>query len=156
MRRKDRELNSMDEITNVLNCGKVAQIAFIDNGQPYIVTMNYGYCIDDTTIKLYFHSANEGRKIECIKNNPDVCFTIAICDPFVAGEKACNYGMKYRSVVGNGKIRIIEQYDERIAGLNLLMKQVTGKDSWEYDGEMLKRTTVSCIEVLSVTGKCKK
>jgi nitroimidazol reductase NimA-like FMN-containing flavoprotein (pyridoxamine 5'-phosphate oxidase superfamily) len=156
MRRKDRELNSMNEITDVLKCGKVAQIAFIDNGHPYIITMNYGYYIDGKTIKLYFHSANEGRKIECIKNNPDVCFTVAICDPFVAGEKACNYGMKYRSVVGYGKIQIVEAHDERIAGLNLLMKQVTGKESWDYDSEMLKRTTVSCIDIQSVTGKRKQ
>ncbi len=156
MRRKDRELNSFDEMIDALHCGKVSQIAFVDNGQPYIVTMNYGYCIDENNLKLYFHSANEGRKINCIQNSPDVCFTIAICDPFVAGENACNYGMKYRSVVGYGKIRIVEDYNERIAGLNLLMKQVTGKDSWEYESEMLKRTTVSCIDVVSITGKRKK
>lgn len=156
MRRKDRELNSIAEIIDILSCGKVAQIAFIDNGQPYIITMNYGYSFDDTITKLYFHSANDGRKIGCIQSNPDVCFTIAICDPFVAGEKACNYGMKYRSVVGYGKIRIVEDQGERITGLNLLMKQVTGKDSWDYDSEMLKRTTVSCIDVTSISGKCKK
>jgi nitroimidazol reductase NimA-like FMN-containing flavoprotein (pyridoxamine 5'-phosphate oxidase superfamily) len=65
---------------------------------------------------LYFHSANEGRKIECIESNPNVCFTIAISDPFVTGEKACNYGMKYRSVVGYGNIRIVEDTNERITG----------------------------------------
>lgn len=156
MRRKDRELCSTDEIEDVLRCGKIAQVAFIDNSQPYIVTMNYGYVNSDNEIKLYFHSANEGRKIDCINNNPDVCFTIAICDPFVAGEKACNYGMKYRSVVGYGKIRIIDDMNEKIAGLNLLMNQYTGKSNWEYDDEMLKRTTVTCIDVQSISGKRKK
>lgn len=156
MRRKDRELCSTDEIEDVLRCGKIAQVAFIDNNQPYIVTMNYGYINSDNEIKLYFHSANEGRKIDCINNNPDVCFTIAICDPFVAGEKACNYGMKYRSVVGYGKIRIVDDMNEKIAGLNLLMNQYTGKSNWEYDDEMLKRTTVTCIDVQSISGKQKK
>lgn len=155
MRRKDRELNS-ENVIDVLSIGKVAQIAFVDNGQPYIVTLNYGYCVNDNMTKLYFHSANEGRKIDCIKTNPEVCFTVAISDPFVAGEKACNYGMKYRSVVGYGKIRIVEEPVERIKGLNLLMKQVTGKDSWDYDDDMLKRTTVSCIDVQSISGKSKK
>ncbi|HEX3019997.1 MAG TPA: pyridoxamine 5'-phosphate oxidase family protein [Chitinispirillaceae bacterium] len=156
MRRKDRELCTAVEIDDVLRCGKIAQVAFIDNNQPYIVTMNYGYVNNENKIKIYFHSANEGRKIDCINNNPDVCFTIAICDPFVAGEIACNYGMKYRSVVGYGKIRIVDDMDERIAGLNLLMKQYTGKCNWEYDNEMLKRTTVTCIEVESISGKRKK
>jgi nitroimidazol reductase NimA-like FMN-containing flavoprotein (pyridoxamine 5'-phosphate oxidase superfamily) len=156
VRRKDRELNSIDEIAEVLSCGNVAQIAFVVNGQPYIVSMNYGYSIDENCIKLYFHSANEGRKIDCIQNYPDVCFTVAISDQFVAGEKACDYGMKYRSVVGYGKIRIVEDHNERTTGLNLLMKQVTGNDSWNYDEVMLKRTTVSCIDVATISGKCKR
>lgn len=156
MRRKDRELNSIDQITDVLKCGKIAQIAFVDNNQPYIITMNYGYVITDNKIRLYFHSANEGRKIECVKSNPNVCFTIAICDPFVTGEKACNYGMKYRSVVGYGNIRIVEDTNERITGLDLLMKQYTGNGNWDYEEDMLKRTTVICIDVQDVTGKSKK
>jgi len=156
MRRRDRELCSTVDIEDVLRCGKIAQIAFIDNHQPYIVTMNYGYVINENEIRVYFHSANEGRKIDCIKNNPNICFTIAICDPFVAGDKACNYGMKYRSVVGYGKIRIVNDMNEIITGLDLLMKQYTGKDNWEYDDEMLKRTTVTCIDVQSISVKRKK
>ena len=156
MRRKDRKLNSTDEITDVLNSGKIMQIAFIDNSEPYIVTMNYGYKISENNIRFYFHSAGEGRKIECIEKNPNVCFTIAICDPFVSGEKACNYGMKYRSVVGYGKMRIVTDQNERLIGLNLLMKQYTGKDDWNYDEEILNKTTVSCIDVDTISGKRKK
>lgn len=156
MRRKDRELDSIDQVTDVLKCGKIAQIAFVDNCQPYIITMNYGYVVTENKIRLYFHSANEGRKIECIKNNPYVCFTVALCDSLGTGEKACNYGMKYRSVVGYGNIRIVEDKDERITGLDLLMKQYTGKGDWDYEEEMLKRTTVFCIDVDAITGKSKK
>jgi nitroimidazol reductase NimA-like FMN-containing flavoprotein (pyridoxamine 5'-phosphate oxidase superfamily) len=156
MRRKDRELDSIEQIEDVLKCGKIAQIAFVDNNQPYIITMNYGYVITENKIRLYVHSANEGRKIGCIKSNPHVCFTVAICDSLGTGEKACNYGMKYRSVIGYGTIRIVDDTDERIAGLDLLMKQYTGKDDWDYDEEMLKRTTVICIDVESITGKSKR
>jgi nitroimidazol reductase NimA-like FMN-containing flavoprotein (pyridoxamine 5'-phosphate oxidase superfamily) len=119
MRRNDRELKLKEALIEVLNDGKIVQIAFIDENEPYIVTLNYGYIRDADTFKLYFHSANEGRKIECIKNSPHVCFTISICDPFVQGEKACDYGMKYRSVVGYGRMKIVENDEERILGLNL-------------------------------------
>jgi len=118
--------------------------------------MNYGFIWNsDDKIRLYFHSANEGRKIEIIKKNPRVCFSISICDPFVAGERACNYGMKYRSVVGYGKIRIVEDNEEKLSGLNLLMDQYTGKSDWNYEDEMLKKTTVSCLEVEQISGKRK-
>lgn len=156
MRRKDRELKTKEELIDVLNEGNAIQIAFINGYEPYIVTLNYGYSWNADTIKLYFHSAPEGRKINCIKSNPRVCFTISICNPIIQGEKACNYGMKYQSVVGYGTMRIVENDDERIRGLNLLMKQYTGKDSWNYDDDMLKRTMVSCLEVEKISGKMRK
>jgi nitroimidazol reductase NimA-like FMN-containing flavoprotein (pyridoxamine 5'-phosphate oxidase superfamily) len=156
MRRSDRELKSKEELINVLTDGKIIHIAFVDKNEPYIVTLNYGYSWDAEKIKLYFHSASEGRKVNCIKNNPRVCFTISICDPFVQGEQACNYGMKYRSVVGYGQMKIVENDKERISGLNLLMKQYTGKDNWIYDDEMMKKTVVSCLEVEKISGKRKK
>jgi nitroimidazol reductase NimA-like FMN-containing flavoprotein (pyridoxamine 5'-phosphate oxidase superfamily) len=87
---------------------------------------------------------------------PRVCFSISICDPFVTGEKACNYGMKYRSIVGYGKIGIVASEEERKNGLNLIMKKYTGKDQWDYDEEMLGKTTVTCLEVETLTGKRKK
>jgi len=156
MRRTDRQVNTKEALFDILKAGKIIQIAFIDNDEPYIVTMNYGFIWNsDDKIRLYFHSANEGRKIEIIKKNPRVCFSISICDPFVAGERACNYGMKYRSVVGYGKIRIVEDNEEKLSGLNLLMDQYTGKSDWNYEDEMLKKTTVSCLEVEQISGKRK-
>jgi uncharacterized protein len=74
----------------------------------------------------------------------------------VAGEKACNYGMKYRSIVGYGKMRIVENEDERIHGLNLLMKHYTGNDNWQYDDIELKKTLISCLDVENMAGKRKK
>jgi nitroimidazol reductase NimA-like FMN-containing flavoprotein (pyridoxamine 5'-phosphate oxidase superfamily) len=127
MRRTDRELTKTEEIIDVLNSGKIIQIAFIDKNEPYIVTMNYGYVVENEKTRLYFHSAPEGRKINCIKNNPNVCFSISICDPFITGEKACGYGMNYRSIIGYGTMRIVESDEERFNGLNVLMKQYTGK-----------------------------
>jgi nitroimidazol reductase NimA-like FMN-containing flavoprotein (pyridoxamine 5'-phosphate oxidase superfamily) len=155
MRRTERELKSKEDLKNILDDGKIIQIAFVNDNEPYIVTLNYGYILDKDKIKFYFHSAPEGRKINCIKSNPKVCFSISISDPFVIGEKACNIGIKYRSIVGYGKMKIIENEDERIFGLNLLMKQYTGKDNWIYDNEIMKRTTVSCLEVDKISGKRK-
>jgi nitroimidazol reductase NimA-like FMN-containing flavoprotein (pyridoxamine 5'-phosphate oxidase superfamily) len=156
MRRKDRELKSKEELQHILYDGKFIQIAFVDGNEPYIVTLNYGYIWGDEKIKFYFHSAIEGRKINCIKNNPKVCFTIAICDPFTPGINACNYGIKYRSVVGYGKMKIVDNEEERIFGLNLLMKQFTGIDNWEYESEILKKTLITCLEVEELSGKKRK
>ena len=127
MRRTDRELKTNEELKEVLNDGKIVQIGFIDENEPYIVTLNYGYIWESEKIKLYFHSANEGRKINCIKKNPKVCFSISICDPFIKSDKACNYGMKYRSIVGHGNMRIVENNEERIFGLKSIDEAIYRK-----------------------------
>jgi len=156
MRRTDRQINSQDELLSIVKEGKVIHIAFCDNTEPYIVTLNYGFVCDvENRMRFYFHSANEGRKINIIKTNPRVCFSITLCDPFITGDKACNYGMKYRSIVGYGTIRFVDDAKEKIEGLNLLMEQYTGKSSWEYDEESMKKTTVTCLEVDEMAGKRK-
>lgn len=156
MRRKDRKLDSENETMMILQEGKTIQLAFVDGEEPYIVTMNYGYEQGSSGLRIYFHSALEGRKIDCLKRNPHVCFTVVLCDNFVAGEKACNYGMKYRSVVGTGTLRIVEDSVERKKGLDLLMEHCTGKRNWEYEEQMLARTLVLCLEVKEFSGKQKK
>ena len=156
MRRTDRLLENKDELLEILNDGKIIQIAFQNKNEPYIVTLNYGYDWSNDKLLFYFHSANEGRKIDLIKSNPRVCFSISICDPFIAGEKACNYGIKYRSIVGYGQMRIVKNQGERKNGLDLLMINYTGKGQWEYDEEILKKTTVTCLEVETLSGKRKK
>jgi nitroimidazol reductase NimA-like FMN-containing flavoprotein (pyridoxamine 5'-phosphate oxidase superfamily) len=156
MRRTDRLLEKKDDLLEIIKDGTVMQIAFQDTNQPYIVTLNYGYDWSNEALLFYFHSAREGRKIDLIKTSPRVCFSISICDPFIAGEKACNYGMKYRSIVGYGTIRILENEQERKNGLNLLMMKYTGKSQWHYDEEMLNKTTVTCLEVEKLSGKRKE
>jgi len=155
MRREDRALTSKEEWIDVFNLGKAVQIAFIDGNEPYIVTMNYGYSWIASMPKLYLHSAPEGRKIDCIRKNPRVCFSISIPESLTEAQNACGYGMKYRSVVGYGSMKIVESTDERIAGLNLLMNHYTAKGHWEFDTNTLKNTMVICLDVGTLSGKRK-
>ena len=157
MRRKDRELKNEQEILDVLAAGEIAQIAFVEDGEPYIVTMNYGYEQEGEWLQLYFHSAREGRKIECIKKNPRVCFTVALPGDLVTGERACDYGMKFSSVVGYGTLSILESEQERLHGLKILMKQFTesANKEWEFDPHVMHATTVLRLDVETITGKRK-
>lgn len=42
---------------------------------------------------------------------------------------ACDYFAKFQSVIGNGKLILVCDYEEKIKGLNILMKQSTGRDN---------------------------
>ena len=150
MRRKDKEITDIKEIEKILFKGILCSISFSDGTDPYLVTVNYGYrdgCI-------FFHSANEGKKMDLISKNPKVCFQVVVDDELVKGEKACSdFTMKYRSVTGYGKISILQTEEEKADGLEVLMKQHTGNEEYEFEKNSLRETAVLRIEIESMTGK---
>ena len=63
MRRNDREITDLREILRLMDRCDVVNLAFADNGEPYVVPVNFGYVSDgETKAVLYFHGAREGRK----------------------------------------------------------------------------------------------
>jgi len=155
MRRSDREITEKNELVNILEKGDSCHIALCDAATPYLVTMNYGFEWNDS-LKIYLHCAKEGKKIDIIKKNPKVCFSIDIGHELVVSEKACGWGMKYKSIVGFGTIEIIENDVEKIEGLNILMKHYSKDNDFKYEEKMLQATTLLKIKVTEITGKEKK
>ena len=85
------------------------------DGKPYVVPVNYAY-VDG---KILFHGALEGQKLDCIRANPQVCFTAARQSGTVrdhAGGPPCH--LDSDSVICCGTARIIEDLDERAKVLN--------------------------------------
>ena len=103
MRRKDREVNQKEDFIGILDSCKTAYIAMIDRNLPYVIPLSYGYDLNENELVLYFHCAKEGRKIESLKNNNTVCFTIFREGEPVHSETPCNSGYYYSSIIGNGK-----------------------------------------------------
>ncbi|MEJ2665333.1 MAG: pyridoxamine 5'-phosphate oxidase family protein, partial [Spirochaetia bacterium] len=129
------------------NC--VLRIALTDGNQPYLVPMNYGF--EGNTI--YLHSAREGKKLDIIKKNNNVCFEISDRVETIESEKACNFGTRYRSVIGTGKITMVTDRDAIIKALRIIMRQHTESTDWTFSEQMLLRIVILKIDILSMTGK---
>src|SRR5215510_1485131 len=128
MRRQDREITDINEKLNIIKKCKICRIGLSENNMPYIIPLNYGYTFENDTLTLFFHSATEGKKFDIIKNNNNACFEIDCDTKLVEAEKACNYGYAFKSIVGFGKIIVLENPDEKIDGLNKIMKHQTEKE----------------------------
>jgi nitroimidazol reductase NimA-like FMN-containing flavoprotein (pyridoxamine 5'-phosphate oxidase superfamily) len=154
MRRTDREITSPpDKLSAIRQC-TVCRLGLSDDGMPYIVPLNYGYTWEDERLTLYFHSANAGKKLDVIKKNNNACFEIDCDHQLIEGEKPCDYGYAYRSVVGFGKITFIESKEGKTEALNHIMKHQTGKDdACHFDDAMLARVCVYKLVVDAWTGK---
>ena len=156
MRRKDREITSVEEKLEVIKECMVCRLGMVTEGYPYIVPMNYGYSYEDEQLVLYFHSANEGKKLDILKNNSTICFELDCEHQLVEGNIACEYGYKYASVIGFGTVEFLDTKEQKIKALNYLMKQQTKKDSnHEFSDAHLQAVTVFQVLVSSYTGKRK-
>ena len=76
MRRSDREITDKKVIEKFISEEQILRIAFFDDGDIYIVPVNYGYLYEDDKYTFYFHGAKAGRKYELCKNKPVVGFEI--------------------------------------------------------------------------------
>ena len=155
MRKKDREIKDTKELEEILQKADVCRIAFAVDGVPYIVTMNFGYIWKDQ-LTLYFHCAKEGKKLELMKKNNMVCFEMDIDHELVQSENACDWGMKYRSIVGLGSLESITDEEEKKKGLDCIMDHYGFSGKKEYNEKVLNLTEILRLTVTEFTGKKKK
>ena len=149
MRRKEKEITDRNEIEEILTHNIICRIALSDNNVPYIIPMNYGYRKN----KIYLHSAGVGKKIEIIQKNNNVCFEITDSIEITGARTACDYGTKYRSVIGFGRIKIMDSARDKKEALNIIMNKHTKKADWIISDLMVLKVTVLEIEIESVSGK---
>lgn len=156
MRRKDREVTNPEEIKEILEACKVSRIGLMDHGKAYIVPMNHGYSLEDGRLVLYYHGANEGKKLDLVKEYPQVGFEMDCGHELVEGRLACQHSYHYASIIGNGQARIITNPEEKMKALAVIMKHQTGKDFQEFETNPKLEKVVSIIKVEAEEYTCKR
>jgi len=155
MRRNDREITDEKVIEAFIAEEQILRIAFWDNGDIYIVPVNYGYLYEDGKYSFFFQGAKAGRKFELSKANPIVGFEIDGKYRLMEGEEACEFSATFQSVIGTGKLSLISDRDEKIKGLTTIMKQTTKKSDWCYQNDMLEAVAVFRLDVEKISCKAK-
>jgi nitroimidazol reductase NimA-like FMN-containing flavoprotein (pyridoxamine 5'-phosphate oxidase superfamily) len=154
MRRKDREVTGIDDLLGIIQKHKVFRLGMADGDMPYVIPLNFGYEYRDMTLTLYFHGAREGKKPKVLKQNNRVCFEMDGEYALTTGDRACDYGFNYASVIGFGTVELIEEEAEKIRALNLLMKHQTGEDrDFTYSEAQLQAVAVYRLKAETFTGK---
>lgn len=86
-----------------------------DEEYPYAVPLSYVYYDN----KIYFHSAKAGHKIDAIRKNSKASFCVIEQDNIIPEE----YTTYFRSVIVFGKIRILEDENEKLKALEILAEK---------------------------------
>jgi uncharacterized protein len=154
MRRRDREITDIPELEEIISKADVCRIALANDNMPYIVTMNFGY-VNSPQKMFYFHCASEGKKIDMLRKNNHVCFELDIDHEIVKGEKGCDWGSKYTSIVGYGDIDIVTERAGKIEGLDRIMRHYAGEKKYGYNENVVDQTTILRLTITGMTGKKK-
>ena len=119
-----------------------------DDGYPYGVPVNFAYADG----KIYFHGAMEGHKLDAIRKDEKVSFTVIDAEEVVPERRSTNF----RSVICFGRAREVTEREKKIESLKMVgYKYCPGYEA-EVDKETMEkldRTLCVEIEVEHMTGK---
>ena len=152
MTKREFQVTDPRQITRILDAAKVLHLGLCVDNKPYVVPMNYGYCFEGEKLVLYLHSAVRGKKLDMIRENPQVFFEMDSDRVPFEGKLPCQYGMTYSSVMGSGEARLIEDVEEKKKAMTVLMKTQTGKD-FSFDEKLVSIVAVIRIDVAEYTAK---
>ena len=150
MRRKDREITDRSSIDQIVRRCQVCHLALCDDGQPYVIPVNFGYdghC-------LYFHSATAGKKLDVLRRNHRVGFEFDILNEITKANSFCTWGARYESVVGSGIAEFLESHHEKSTALGWIIRQYGG-NAGEFTEKGLDSVVVVRISITSIRGKAR-
>lgn len=153
MRRKDKEITGQDEFLGVLERCSFFTLGTVEDGKAYMVPLSYGYRCRDGVIEIFFHSASAGRKIDLLRQNPNVTFMVGRPVAMSLADQACDYTYIYESLMGEGKVDFIEDPAEKTEALRLLMQHTLGEGHDRFAPAQVKATAVLRLTVTVITGK---
>lgn len=112
----DREwIESCDEMERILRQETIGYLGLSNDGRVYVVPLNYGYVEG----RILFHCSLTGKKLDYIRANPNVCFSVGRQSGAIqrhAEGNPCHVDSE--SVLCYGTARIIEDLEKRQAVLN--------------------------------------
>ena len=152
MTKRELQITDEGEIRAILDEAKVLHLGLCVDNAPYVVPMNYGYTMEEGRLTFYLHGALRGKKLDMIRANSRV-FVELDCNrvPF-EGDKPCQYGLGYSSVMGRGTATVVDDVEEKMKALTVLMKTQTGKD-FTFNEQLVSIVSVIRIDVAEFTAK---
>ena len=152
MTKREFQITDPEQIVRILDAAKVLHLGLAVNNEPYVVPMNYGYTMEEGKLTLYLHSAVKGKKLDMIRSNPNVFFALDCGRTPFEGKVACQYGLSYSSVMGQGTACIVDDVEEKKKAMSVLMKTQTEKD-FAFEDRLVSIVAVIRIDVSEYTAK---
>ncbi len=148
---KTINIDKHSELEEVINDCEVCYVSMVDKeGMPYVLPFNFAYADN----KIYLHSGNYGKKLEILREKPDVCIAFSIGHKLFHQHEtvACSYSMTYKSVVAKGKVVFEEDIEKKTTLMNKIMVKYTGKE-FSYSKPAITNVICFVVEIKEMSGR---
>lgn len=151
LRRTEKAIESRDEMLGIIGSRPHMTLAMCSEMGPYLVTLNHAF--DRDRMCVYFHCAGEGRKVDCIRFDPNVWGQVMEDLGYIDGE--CDWG--YRTVHFWGKAEFVSDIDEKRHALGLLVakleRDVEDAKERHITESGLSKVLIGKVALVGFTGK---
>jgi nitroimidazol reductase NimA-like FMN-containing flavoprotein (pyridoxamine 5'-phosphate oxidase superfamily) len=140
IRRKEKEIKDKGEMLAVLEEATYVTIAMCKDNEPYLVTLSHGY--DGENNCIYFHCAEEGKKMDILKGHNRVWGQALIDKGYV--QKACDH--LYATTQFKGRVTFVENPEEKAYALRVMIKALDN-DPDKVIGAQLSEESISEVQI---------
>ncbi len=116
-----------DALRAILRAGFVCHLGVIVDGHPMVVPTVYG--LDPAAETLYLHGSVASRSLRV--SPATVCVTVTHVDGLVLARSVFEHAVNYRSAMVYGVPRVLDDPDEKLAGLRHLSEHAA-PGRWGY------------------------
>ena len=142
-------ITDRQQIDEIIEACQVCHLGMAEGDEPYVIPITFGY----DGIHIYFHTGFLGRKIDAWEANPRVCVQFEDSVSVVPNEASpCRTGLTYRSVIGWGTIREIEDPERKGAALNQVMLHYR-QGRYRFSPEDVASVRIWEVEIESISAK---
>lgn len=151
-RKPDRGSYDRELIYRILDDAFVCHVAFIADGQPFVVPTNYVRVGD----KLFLHGSTASRLMRTLASGAPFCLSVTLLDGIVFSPTATGHSVNYRSVVVMGKAQVVEGSEAKLAAMRDFVEYVI-RGRWATvrapSEQELKGTMVLAVPLVEASAK---
>jgi nitroimidazol reductase NimA-like FMN-containing flavoprotein (pyridoxamine 5'-phosphate oxidase superfamily) len=154
--RRSEHVQGDDWIRDFLGRAQIGHIATRWDEQPFINPTTFWY--DAGRHEIIFHSNIVGRVWANSERHERVCFEASEFGRLLSANVALEFSIQYQSVIAFGRIRVLEDFEEKRRALYSLIgkyfsRMTAGQEYRPITNKELKRTSVYAIAIESWSGK---
>ena len=147
------QIEKIDEIYTILDSAIYGTLALSKGVEPYSVPINFAR-INNT---IYFHSSKKGRKMDILKVNKNVSFSVvdegSIIPSYFSdtNNMACLATQFFRSVIIEGLASIVTTKDEKTKAIEALMQKFQSEGKYKPLTSSLYNSRIDATQIVKIT-----